>query len=121
MKKINRQSPFNVLANDKHLSDGTFGITGIYGFKSDALADSNPHNLDVGQSENQINPYNTISGSFSSQTALLQDGLIEFTPDEIGRYNLYYIVSDGADYAIGTLVIDVVPSAPTRQLVMGRP
>ena len=117
----NNQStgPFNVLANDKHLSGGAFDITGIYAFKSDALADADPHNLDVGQNENQVNPFNTISGSFSSQAALLQDGLIEFTPDEIGRYNLYYIVSDGADYAIGTLVVDVVPSAPTLSISDG--
>ena len=67
VEKDQSTGPFNVLANDKHLSGGAFDITGIYAFKSDALADADPHNLDVGQNENQVNPFNTISGSFSSQ------------------------------------------------------
>ena len=73
VEKNQSTGPFNVLANDKHLSDGTFGITGIYGFKTDALADSNPHTLDVGQSENQINPFNTISGNFYSSIKIIDE------------------------------------------------
>ena len=44
------------------------------------------------------------------------DGTITFTPDEVGRYTIYYQAYDGSNPAVGSLVIDSLPSAPTISL-----
>ena len=44
------------------------------------------------------------------------DGTITFTPDSVGRYTIFYQAYDGSNPAVGSLVIDSIPSAPTISL-----
>ena len=64
-----------------------------------------------------INPINSALSSTSSNLAVLNaDGTITFTPEEVGRYTIFYQVYDGANPAVGSLVINSVPTAPTISL-----
>ena len=61
-----------------------------------------------------INPINSALSSASANLAVLNsDGTITFTPDALGRYTIYYQAYDGSNPAVGSLVIDSLPSAPT--------
>ena len=87
-------------------------LTGIFATKADANFSDG---LTLSNADSITNPVNKLNSDnpSSNQASINSDGLIEFIPDEVGRYSLYYTVSDGSSSEIGTFVIDVVPSAPT--------
>ena len=57
-----------------------------------------------------------MSSSSANLATLNSDGTITFTPDAVGRYTIYYQAYDGSNPAVGSLVIDSIPSAPTISL-----
>jgi hypothetical protein len=107
----------NVLNNDIALDGEELSVT--------AISATNVKNPGTGLSplmaavDNtvSVNPINSALSSASANLATLNsDGTITFTPDAVGRYTIYYQAYDGSNPAVGSLVIDSVPSAPTISL-----
>ena len=64
-----------------------------------------------------LNPINSATTNASGNLATLNsDGTITFTPDAVGRYTIYYQAYDGSNPAVGSLVVDSLPPAPTISL-----
>ena len=104
----------NVLSNDIALDGSALSIT--------AISATNVKNPGTGLSPlmaavdntTSVNPINSATTNASGNLATLNsDGTITFTPDQVGRYTIYYQAYDGSNPAVGSLVIDSLPSAPT--------
>ena len=106
----------NVLSNDIALDGSALSVTAI---SSTNIKDGNGLSPLMSGVDNtaSINPINSALSSTSSNLAVLNaDGTITFTPEEVGRYTIFYQVYDGTNPAVGSLVINSVPTAPTISL-----
>jgi len=106
----------DVLSNDIALDGSTLSITAISATNVKDGDGLSPLMAGIDDTVS-INPINSALSSASSNLAVLNaDGTITFTPDEVGRYTIYYQVYDGANPAVGSLVIFSNPTAPILTL-----
>ena len=107
----NQSVTVNVLNNDIALDESPLSVT--------AISATNLKNPGTGLSPlmaavdntTSINPINSALSSASANLAVLNsDGTITFTPDAVGRYTIYYQAYDGSNPAVGSLIIDSLPS-----------
>ena len=107
----------NVLANDIALDGNDLEVTAISATNvKDGTTGKSPL-MDAVANTSSVNPVNSALSSSSSNLAVLNaDGTITFTPDQVGKYTIFYQVYDGENPAVGSLVINSLPPAPTISL-----
>ena len=114
---MGNQVTVNVLNNDIALDGKELSVTAISATNvKDPSTDLSPLMAAI-DNTTSVNPINSATTNASGNLATLNsDGTITFTPDQVGRYTIYYQAYDGSNPAVGSLVIDSLPSAPTISL-----